>query len=164
MEWLRTKTLSLCEREKRLDGSQRDPPVMAELVKMTNLSQVCFHRPGARTDSGYERTPKNWDEISTLVEDMNLTFSSETQLMQNPVTAMFMSNVLTMIEFSLKAKTMSMNDALCDCALEKTSLMDSNVTLYLSATTPQYAVAVKIMQQIENIVLFDEMSWYAIAH
>jgi pentose-5-phosphate-3-epimerase len=107
VEWFKTKIETLYAHEEVDMRLYADRIAVGELEKMRDISTSCNHKPSrSRNSFGYERPPKDWTKIPTLVEEMNLCLNSisgrNTTLRHNPSLAMFMSNFSTLIEVAMR--------------------------------------------------------------
>ncbi|KXT06127.1 hypothetical protein AC578_1274 [Pseudocercospora eumusae] len=161
---------------------RREPIVVEELEKMSNISSKCNHKMKRnRNKFGFERTPTNWAKIPTLIDDMTIAINTcvdmYTNLRQNPTLAMFMSNFSTMMEVRIRSKIslntkhvivcsnlMSTKHLCLIMALFKllfvTGTASDNVIMYMSVTREQQMIAETTPIGLRNVVLCKISPWY----
>ncbi|KAK0888904.1 hypothetical protein LTR91_023581 [Friedmanniomyces endolithicus] len=159
-----------------------DQILVEELQKMRKIGAECYHKPSRmRNRFGYERTPKDWTKIPTLVEDMNLCLNASgnwhTNLRQNPVLAMFMSNFSTMIEVAMRLESRPAIQyiILCDSVLSakhmllvmlvfqllfKDSSQGHSVFMYMCVDEAKERIARRSPIKSKHMILCRDTTWY----
>ena len=135
---------------------RRDPLTIMELVNMATKSLHCNHTTKSHVNvSAHERTPKNWDEIPSLVEDMGLSFSpnedSTISMRSNQVVCMYVADLMAMIEFVERYETdpTTIHVLVVDAVLSMTHFGMIKIT---------YDIMMAYLNETENCYLYVCMS------
>ncbi|KAK1807498.1 hypothetical protein LTR12_018156 [Friedmanniomyces endolithicus] len=183
VEWFKSRMQSVYGSRDEQWTMELDQILVEELQKMRKIGAECYHKSGRmRNRFGYERTPKDWTKIPTLVEDMNLCLDTSgnwhTNLRQNPVLAMFMSNFSTMIEVAmrLESRPAILYIILCDSVLSAKHMLlvmlvfqllfkDSNqghsVFMYMCVDEAKERIARRSRIKSKHMILCKDTTWYA---
>ncbi|KAK5162694.1 uncharacterized protein LTR77_011247 [Saxophila tyrrhenica] len=183
MKWFKNKVSNSYGSGKKQWSMELDELLTTELNKMKDISLDCHHRPSrTRNRFAYERVPSDWTKIPTLVEDMNVALNAPqnwyTSLRHNPVLAVFMSNVSTMIEVAMRLKTRPniQHVIVCDCVMSVKHMLlimvvfqllfkdeneNDSVFMHLCVDENQEKIARRSPLKNKHVVMHRDMAWYA---
>lgn len=183
VEWFKAKMKTMYVSKEKDMSRYADKIAIEELEKMKDISTICNHKPSrSRNSFGYERPPKDWTTIPTLVEEMNLCLNSvkgrSTVLRSNPSLAMFMSNFSTLIEVAmrLESRPSIQHIIVCDRMESNKHLVlvmlvfqllfrdvnkDHSVFIHICVSEVQEKVARRSPIKSKYMILQRDTAWYA---
>lgn len=159
----------------------RDALVIADMIKMMEMSRSCDHTATRRRNMyGYERTPKDFSEIPTTVEQMSANFvglmNANGSMRVNGTISAILCDIMCLIDIAMMNKELLKDglDIVCInmtsgrhagmtklifSMLQKVVFKHRKVFIHMFVTREVYSVMTTILNDDSNVVIHTSTDW-----
>lgn len=182
MEWFKNRLNTALTNGDMKETTCRDAMVLLDMIEMVKISNSCNHMTSrGKNIYGYERTPNNWRDIPTTVEQMSNNFAGSITAGKstrvNETMSVAITDFMCLIDVAMMCENGSVEELDVVCAsvvsgrhlgmlkfmfdiLRRMTFKTKPVYLHILVNKEMYDTTSKLrMMIIDNVVVHESADW-----